>query len=152
MMDKQKVALLICTSFLGLLGLYGCGSGGEEEDSNSTISKTAFIKKADAICRRASKTQVARYNEYVSQHPNGAAPEDIVRFAGVPPLTAEVRELSSLPLPSTGQKEATAYIAAVNRGVRRVAQDPAVMTSDGELFADAEAIAAEFGFTICGGS
>lgn len=134
----------------------GCGSDSDSSSSTSeaAISKAAYIAKADAICKKAEQQQVALVKKLSeSGAAEGAESEvTLVREAGLPPLQQQVEELEELPPSKADADQAEAFIEEFASALEQVDEEPKILLNlaDENVFADAEATAAKFGFKVCG--
>jgi hypothetical protein len=124
----------------------GCGGG----DSTATsLTKTEFVKQAEAICLRAEHQQLVRATEYVKQHP-GADEEAMVLPAGIPPLEEEIRQIKALGEPEQGADTVQAFVAEFEKAIADAKEDPAdVVVAETDPFKKADKLAASYGLEVC---
>jgi hypothetical protein len=149
---KVRIAFAALLS-LGLLSA-GCGDS-DDETTTATLSKAQFIKQADEICGKTEGRQLKRIEEFQKRQlpPGPKAERELVLFAGIPPLALEAEELEELPLPGSGGSEAEAFIESFSAGVEKAEKDPTSLLGEKtNPFAEAEKLAREFGFKVCGGA
>lgn len=137
----------------------GCGSDGGSSSSVSTASNTSvtitkaqYIERADAVCGRTEKKQLALVDEFPKQKPTQQAQVELVEFAGIPPLKEQAEQLNELPEPNKAAGEAKAYVDAFSNGVKGADEDPSAMLEAPTPFAKAESLAVKFGFKVCRGA
>lgn len=150
--SKARLSLPLLAVLVAAL-ISGCG-GDDDSTTTATVSKAQFVKEADAICKKTELEQEKLVNKYyVRLNPNElkAKGEKLVRLAALPPLQTQAEELSELPLPEQGEKEAKAYMKAFEAGLQEAEEDPKSLL-EGKAFADAEAQAAKVGFKVCLGA
>lgn len=154
--ERRGIAFALGALLL-ILGAGGCGgSGGDSSSVSATvaeISRAAYLKRADAICAKTEKRQlkaVADFNHQGSATHQGQI--ELVEEAAVPPWRRQIKELEQLPPPAEGAAEADAFIASFKAAVDRGEADPASVFEEGnQVFAQSMALAAKFGFKVCGG-
>jgi hypothetical protein len=137
------------------LGLLATGCGNSDDGNSRTISREEFIQKADSICAKHEKKQKERVATFTKTHPiSGPKAEmELVEFAGLPPLLKEAKELAQLPLPNVATAEAEEFIKAIERGVQKVQKDPrSLLVYEDNPLEEAENLAEQFGFKVCGGA
>lgn len=140
-----------------LVGLAGCGgSGGESSTSADSISKAAFIKKADAVCKRGTERMQRKIFARLKtkngiRRPRQSEYEELVGKIIVPSVRAEVRELRALAIPAGDEERIDAMIGALEEGLETAEDDPqAVAASSDAVFGIASRLGGEYGLTACG--
>ncbi len=154
MQSKLAYWSAVVAACLLLAAAVGCGGGDDETAAASPISKAQYIKRADAICTETENRQEALIRKFGEQEkkqtPNSEA--ELVSFAGLPPVQQQLEEISELPQPSTGAQEADAYVKALGEGLKAARKNPAALLEGKNPFAEAEEVAAKFGFKVCRGA
>jgi ABC-type glycerol-3-phosphate transport system substrate-binding protein len=151
----MQSAALVAGIVAAALLVAGCG-GGDSSSSTSTISKAAFIKKADAVCERSNGRMGAAISNLLKEKnkrkPTKADYEEIVSDVLVPGLGKEIEEIRALGAPSGDEDTIDAIVKALEEG-REVAEDnpQAVIDSSSEaIFGIASRLAKEYGLQFCG--
>jgi hypothetical protein len=127
--------------------LAACGSDDE------SLTKAAFIKKGDAICKRAQSERIARSDagiaklEEENRIANSKDEAELI-VETLPPIRAMAEDLADLGTPDEGASEAEAIAPAFEEAVDKAEADPAFVSS-GEAFAKPDRLAEEYGFTAC---
>jgi hypothetical protein len=129
------------------LSLGGCGGGGDE---GATISKAAFIKRGDLICRKADKKQEAEYLVLARKVGNGGSVEQIAAQILLPSVLEQAKELEELGSPDGDEEAADAIIA----GIRAAAKESEETLENEPLsfekpFVKVSNLAASYGFSDC---
>jgi hypothetical protein len=129
------------------LFLAGCGGGGDEE---TTISKAAFIKRGDAICRKADKKQEAEYKALFREIGNGGSIKVIVARILLPSIREQAKELEELGSPDGDEETVDAIVV----GIRAAAKESEKTLEKEPLgfekpFTQVSKLAASYGFTDC---
>jgi hypothetical protein len=155
MQTKLRYGSVLVAACLLFALVAGCGGGDDTETAaDSPISKAQYIKRADAICTKTESRQEALIRKFGEQEkkqtPNSEA--ELVSFAGLPPVQQQAEEISDLPQPSSGAQEATAYVTALEEGLKAARKNPAALLEGENPFAKAEEVASKFGFKVCRGA
>jgi hypothetical protein len=134
----------------------GCGGSDDSSSSDATISKEAFIAKADAICKKGTERMqkaifvVLKDGRSLTKL-NQAEQEKIVATVIVPSVKREVKELRALGIPDGDDERADAMISALEEGVETAESNPKAVTSSSDVvFGIASRLAAEYGLEACG--
>lgn len=139
---------------LGVLCTAGCGSSGGSGSTTtaaaprSTISKSAFLAKANAICVKGNAASRAARAKL------GASPteEQIVAFVRgteVPGVQAQIDAIRALGAPADDQATVTKMLDLAQTAVGRVKVVPTILTTGEDVFAPFAAIAHPYGLTAC---
>jgi hypothetical protein len=137
------------------LGIAGCGNGSSSSPSTAaagtsapTISKSAFLAKANAICVRGNAESKAARAKL------GASPteEQIVTFvrgSEVPAVQAQINQIRALGAPAGDQATVKKMLDLAQQAVGRVKVVPTILTTGEDVFAAFAAIAHPYGLTSC---
>jgi hypothetical protein len=147
----------------------GESSASTAEDSTSSgegsiLGKAEFIGKADAICAEGKKQVEAEYAAYLKKNKISKVSEskessaeteahvaEIIETIAIPALRRQIDEIGSLGAPSGEEAQVRAYLAAAEEGIKKGEENPQVMfSSPTEVFANADELADEIGFKVCG--
>ncbi len=137
---------------LALLIVTGCG-GDSESQTTESLTKTQYVKQADAICQRQNEKKDAElnkaYEELQKKKTSGgrAAEEKIIEVA-LPPIADMTEEVAELGVPTEQSEEAKKFVAEMEAAISKVQDDPS-LALDGEPFEGAKARAARLGFKQC---
>jgi hypothetical protein len=145
------VALSLVALALAVAGCGGSGAGSSTQTSAATqasISKAAFLAKANAICVRgnaASKAARARL---------GASPSEeqivaFVRRTEVPAVQAQIDQIRALGAPAGDGATIKKMLDVAQQAVSRVKVVPTILTTGEDVFAPFAAIAHPYGLTSC---
>ena len=138
------------------LVIAGCGGGGNSSTGASPIAKAAFVKKADAICKKSSERLATGFVLFLKKHKNVKRPseaeyEQLVGTILVPNVEREVKELRALGAPSGDEDRVGEIIEALEEGIETAESDPkAVAGSSDAVFGIASRLAKEYGLEVCG--
>lgn len=137
------------------LAIAGCGSSSSSSSSTAaavtsapTISKSAFLAKANAICVRGNAESKAARAKL------GASPteEQIVSFVRgteVPAVQAQINQIRALGAPAGDQATIKKMLDLAQQAVGRVKVVPTILTTGEDVFAPFAAIAHPYGLTSC---
>lgn len=139
----------------------GCGGGDSSTGvTTSTISKEAFIKKADAICQGGSEriqrdlASVFKDRKQaiaILKHPSKADYEKVIDRALIPNLEREIEEIRALGAPSGDEDRVEEMLVALEEGIETAESDPkAVISSSDAIFGIGARLAREYGLEVCG--
>lgn len=157
-MSKGLIALSVGALAIALIA---GGCGGDDDTSTSSISKAAFIKKADAICQAGDKRVEAKLAAYLKENvvkeseesvsETNAKATEIAETAVIPAITREIEGLRALGAPSGDEDEIEAILEALEEGLERTEEDPATgLRTNTELFRRAKGLSEEYGLAVCG--
>ena len=116
-MRVPAIAVLAATA-TGALFLAGCGSS--DSESTATITKSAFVKQADAICAKGNKEINKAGNEIFgslgqNQQPSKAQLEEFATGTLIPSVETQVAAISALPVPSGDEAQVQAILDAAQQ-------------------------------------
>jgi len=150
---KGEFVVLGALATLAML-IAGCGGGGG--DTTMTLTKAAFIKQGDAICKKgnvASGPEIEKFtkeNGFTLEKASEDQAEEVVTEVLVPNLQRQTEELDALGAPEGDEGEIDALIASLNEATSELEKDPSKYFEANAL---AKPIRLEnaYGFKICGG-
>ncbi len=147
-MQRGLLAVLIGVAALASV-FAGCGDEGEEG-----LTKAEYITRGDAICVKAEKKKaVALKTEYAKlskiKSPTEAVVGKLLTQAALPPIRTMAAELSELQAPSGDEDQASAIVSGFEKAINEVETDPGGALSGANPFADADKLAASYGFKVC---
>lgn len=155
-MGTSRIAL-IGVAAVALLG--GCG-GGSTTVTTGSLSKEAFVKKADAICTNGNERMQKGFSTYLRKnkksiialrHPSRADYEGLIGGVLVPNLEREIKEIRALGAPAGDEKRIEAIFAAWEEGIEVAENDPAAVKHSSEaIFGVGSRLAKEYGLEVCG--
>jgi hypothetical protein len=154
-MGRGTIAIAVALAVAALLA--GCGGGsGDSSAAGGSISKAAFIKKADAVCQKGTERMQRAILSFLKQHkdvkrPNKAQSEELVGTAIVPSVETEIEELEALDVPDGDEDQVNAIIGALEEGHETAEDNPeAVVASSDAVFGIFSRLAGEYGAEVCG--
>jgi hypothetical protein len=150
---------LAAATVVALLLAAGCGSSGSDEVTVQTgsLSKAAFIKKADSICEAARTEFLAKYTNFVEAHKADIGNEEKEKallnemfdtLLG-PNVEGQIEQISELGAPSAYAPEATSFLQGLQTQLDKFNEDPTKLTATPYPFKKAEDTAAKVGMHGC---
>jgi hypothetical protein len=137
-----------------LLLLVGCGGGGD-----SSLSKSEFIKRADAICKKADETQAGEAAAYQKAHlkefvklPVNAQIEQMVPILLLPSIQREIEGIEALGIPSGDERQINDFLAEAKKALDKAEQNPATLEASRGAegpFRGPDQLGREYGFKAC---
>jgi hypothetical protein len=164
-MSKRIIAMLFGVLAIGVIAA-GCGSSSDStsstssESSASSLTKAEFIKQGDAICTTSNKqieTEATAFLEEEGlkegEEPSEAQQEEVIADVVAPGVAQQGEKIADLGAPS-GEEEAVAEIVdAVETAAGEVEAEPSLLLEEEEgsgPFTEANELATEYGFKVCG--
>lgn len=133
----------------------GCG-GGSDGSSTSSISKAAFIKKTDAVCKRGNGRMEVAFAHFLEAHknikkPSDAEYEELVGKVLVPNIKREIKEIRAFGAPGGDEDRVDGFLEALEEGIEVAERDPKVVVASSEaIFGIPSRLAKEYGLEVCG--
>lgn len=128
----------------------GCGSSGSSgSTSTAALSKTAYLAKANAICKAGNVKQQTDQTA-LGKHPSQAQITSYVTGTQVPNIQSQIDQIKALGAPSGDEAVVNKYLAAAQVDLDKIKSDPSLAYSaKSDPFADFAAIAHPYGLTAC---
>lgn len=158
---KARAGLALSAVVVALVAV-GCGSS---DSSNSTtvtvetgsLSKAAFVKKADAICEAARTEFLAKFESFANSHsaefadPNQreAAFKNLVESLLGPNVEGQIEQIGKLGAPSSYASEVEAFLKALQNRIDEAREDPRGLMGTPYVFKKAEDVAKRVGLQGC---
>jgi hypothetical protein len=148
--------VLTIGALLAVASIVGCGSGEDPSTTTGAVSKAAFVKKADAICKQGiERMQRQIFAELRTKNgirkPRPSEYEALVGKIIVPSVRTEIHQLRALEIPDGDEERVDAMIGALEEGLETAEDNPeAVAASSDVVFGIASRLAGEYGLTVCG--
>lgn len=140
------------------VSLTGCGGGDEPATSDDQASETQaraltkaeLIEQGDAICRASNeKIDVADDRFIDPENPTEAEFRAAINDTLIPEVKGQISDLRALEAPAEDVDTITAILDALEAELAKVEADPLFILDDG-AFADANELAQDYGFEVCG--
>ena len=142
-------SLLAAAALIMVLG--GCG-GSSSASSQGALTKSQFIKRADAICVQSEGEQLQLMVAYAKHHP-GAEEEEMVKPAGLPPLEKQLESIKALEAPAGDEAKVAAWLDEFEAQLQKAKKNPgSVLDLEHNPFATANKMAEKYGLKGCAGA
>jgi len=142
------VAGIAATAFL-IFALLGCGGG--DDNSEPSLTKAAFVKQGNALCKKERKERdkvaEAAVEKYLAEETPEAKKEAVI--AVVRHYEQTTAHLAELGAPEGEEKEVAQMIEAMEEGASRAKADPERAYEEFYPFKDANKAVEEYGLTEC---
>lgn len=175
-MSKRPIPpILIALAAIALIAtvVVGCGGGSDSGSTSSgdttsagdgaPLSKAAFIKQADEICKKGSEEVKAEFAAYLKENKikeigEGketeaeveARVEEVIE-AAIPTLQQQLDGIGALTPPAADQAQVDAYLEAAEEGIETGKKNPVELFTETEkVLAKSDKLAKEIGFKVCG--
>jgi len=155
-MKGRLIGILVLGVLLAIAaGVSGCGGGDDASADAEPLTKAQFIRKADAVCRKADKDQMTAYLEFQTEKgetlQTKEGREDLILTAGVPFVEEAIEEIKELGIPKGDEELLSGYIEELETALKEAEEDPlAIAEGSGTTPFDApDAVAAKYGFVAC---
>jgi hypothetical protein len=150
---RARLWCLIIGSLVLASALVSCGGSDEE----SELTKVAYLKRADAVCRTTEKQQEEALKAYASNMASDEVlseadqEEKVVLKVGLPPLRDQVEALRAIPVPEAEEGNIQNIYQELDEAIQKAEASPKLMLSPSENpFNEVEVQARKYGFKVCG--
>ena len=138
---------------IATLGFAACGSGGKATSATvdrtaPTISKSEFVRKANAICAKGNAQNKAA-GAKLGPQPTEAQVVAFVKRTEVPAVQAQISALTALGAPAGDQATVANMLTLAQDGVNAVKAQPTIVTTTADVFAPFAHVAHPYGLTSC---
>jgi len=149
---------------LVLLGA-GCGgsddsatgsSGGEVTVETGSLSKAAFIKRANKICVDSKRQFFGEFGAFLKEQqenppkPTGETPEEImVNTLLVPNFQRQIDKISALGAPSGDEEQVSAFLNAFQQATDEANEDPLAFIASKLDLGNMPKLANAYGLSFC---
>lgn len=149
---------MLVGSSLVAAAITGCGSSADgEEGATESITKAAFIEKADAICEATDDAQRAAEGPFfkANRSKESGGPRELeekyVVVVGLPPIQIAAEELGDLPVPNGDEETIDAIVSSLEEAVDEAREDPGSMLEKDSVgpFKRVFELAKDYGFKAC---
>jgi hypothetical protein len=154
--SKPFIAVLAALAAITMI-VAGCGGGDDSSSEGSSITKTQFIKQADAICEKGNKENEAEFEEFAEEkglsenkEPTKAQQEEAITDIVAPGVQKQIEEIDELGAPEGDEKQVEAIVTSVEEGVEEIEADPSSLTEGKNPLAKGSKLAKEYGLKACG--
>jgi hypothetical protein len=164
-LSKPLVRLFAGAAAASLLvvAVLASGCGGSSEDSNGitvqtgSLSKAAFIEKADAICKAARTEFAAKYTAFVRTNQSAlgnaqkeaALLRETVESLLAPNYEEQIEKIGALGAPTAYAPKVATFLKAVDDRLEEVRENPSEISATPFPFKHAEDVASAVGLKGC---
>jgi len=160
---SAKGVVLLAAMLAGLL-IAGCGGSSDSTTvtvQTGSLSKAAFVEKADAICKAARTEFLAKYENLLKAHKSElftkdatkekqeAVIDEVVESVLTPNMEGEIAKIGKLGAPKSYAPEVTAFLEAIQTKLEEVQDDHSALGSTQFPFKKAEDVARRAGLYGC---
>jgi len=150
------MAIFICVVALAAIAA-GCGSS-DDDGTTVILTKTEYVKKADAICTKASQKRTKALQDYLEGSKIDlekalpkAKEEEIINDVALPPFQVETEQLAALGAPEGKEDQAEELVEALEGAIASIeANSDGFLDGSGGQFDEAAAVGEELGLKVCG--
>lgn len=142
---------VVLTAVLAMAAIAtGCGGGGSE-----SLTKAEFVEQADAICKQSSNRIGKEYEAFAKSQAKetGLSPMQWTETGEqilLPNVQAQAEELRELAPPEADADEISRMLDTFDAAVEEGQEDPKSLFSANSPLAEANELAREYGFEVCG--
>lgn len=157
--SRSSIAILVAALLLFVAGCGGSSDSSSEESTTETtsglvavtMSKKAYAKKADLICKDVPKHYVEIRKKLEAQSKGKKlSKQDEVSDAIIPPLERAIKELQELGSPKGERPKAQAIITAMEAAVQGLEEKPSSnLRGRGSPFAEFQNLTKKYGLEYC---
>jgi hypothetical protein len=145
-MNRNALGVLCIALVAGLIAA-GCGGGGDDS-STTSLAKTEWIAKADAICQQGNQTiNQAAQQQFGNQKPTAAEVQQFATQTALPNTQEQVDKIRALGAPSGDEDQVNKILDTVQADIDKAKSAGDIENS---TFADGNALAKQYGLKVCG--
>ena len=147
-MTTRYLSIAALLAVLLVLGAVGSGCG-DSNSAEASLTKEQFVKRAEAICKRAEEEQLRKASNYLKENPQPQE-EDFAQTAGLPPLEKEITQIKALKSPIGDETSIRAFGEEFESALEKVREDPKViLAEEATTFQKANKLAKAYGLDMC---
>jgi hypothetical protein len=147
---KATMLLAAAVAVAGIAA--GCGGGDDNSDTTTTsLTKAAWIAKADAICKAGNdQINATAKQQFGNKKPTAAQIQQFTENTVIPNTADQIDKIKSLGTPTEQGGQADAVINSAEATINRVKADPSLLTGKSDPFAQTDQLAKAYGMKVCG--
>jgi len=129
------------------------GACGSSKKKTPALTKTEFLAKGNAICRKGNQQINAVGNRVFSRKhkPTKAQALKFAKDTIIPSVQSQINGVRALGAPSGDQAKVSAIINAAQSALDKAKKNPIVLTQNGpDPFKKANQLSKAYGLTVCG--
>jgi hypothetical protein len=133
----------------------GCGSSGSSGSTSTTaLTKTEWLKKANAICKKGNQQINAGAQKVFPKSKGKPSPAELNKFATgtlIPSVQSQIDQINALGAPKGDEAKVTAILNSAQAALDKGKKDPALLTTNGPgPFKKTNQLSTAYGLTTCG--
>jgi hypothetical protein len=138
------------------LAVAGCGSSSSSSSTSTTvaITKTAFLKQGNAICKKGNQ-QINAEGKKVFSKTKKPTQAQMTQFATgtlIPKIQAQISGIKALGAPKGDEAQVNAIVVSAQSALDKGKQNTALLLSNNNnLFKHTNQLTNAYGLTACGG-
>jgi hypothetical protein len=133
-----------------LVAVVIAGCGGSNDTSTTSAAKTAFLKKANAICAAGNRRiNAANERTFGDQQGTSADVERFVEASLLPAVQLQVNQIRALAAPPGDEAEVKKMLDTAQEDIDTAKSDPELLANDQPVFKDATGLASDYGLIAC---
>jgi hypothetical protein len=147
---------LVAVASLALFVASGCGGGDSGATAESgSLSKTAFIAKADSLCKATHNKLLSEYSEYLGEANPATPAEEKETIEGVaedlvePKYEELIADIDQLGAPAKDAERVSEILDALQRRLDEIASDPVILMRTATPFEEVSKLAVAYGLNGC---
>jgi hypothetical protein len=147
----RKASITLVPALLAAGLIAGCGGGDDSSSTEAALTKSAYRKQANSICKKASDDiNSAAKQEFGNKRPTQQQLEQFATDTAAPAIEDELSQLRELPAPSGDEDTVNAIYDAAQEGVDKLKQEPGIIAEDNPVaFRKANKLARGYGLDVC---
>ena len=144
----RAARMLVAGMLIAGLGAAGCGGSSSTTKSTAapTITKAAFVAKANEICGKADPV-LSEATAKLATRPPARQVAAVVKGTFVPMIEAQITGIRALGVPSGDQVTVTRMLNLVQADLSKLKTHPALVATN--VFGDFAKVAHPYGLTAC---
>ena len=155
----MRFIAVLLGAMAGALLIAGCGSSSDTTESTASISKAAFLKQGNAICKAGNEEinegfeKFGKENNLQNKEPSEAQFEEITETILVPSVSKQISGVRALGAPEGEEGEIDEFLTNAEEALEELEEEPSLAGAEGkeEPFFTVNKEAAALGLTACGG-
>lgn len=136
----------------------GCGGGGDTTTQQAALTRSAFVAKANQICKRGNRDLQQAGRKFFkslelsgNQRPTAEQVQQFATQTAIPNIQAQITAVEALPAPPDDADQVKAITESAQQAVDKLKQDPSLLQSSNDPFAEANKLAKQYGIDECAG-
>jgi hypothetical protein len=156
-MVKPGWIVSIAAVLVAGLAVAGCGSSSSSSSSSTStvaITKAAFLKQGNAICKKGNQQINAEGKKVFSKNkkPTQAQMTQFATATLIPNIQAQISGVKALGAPKGDEAQVNAIVVSAQSALDKGKKNPTLLVSNNSnLFKHSNQLTSAYGLTACGG-